>query len=186
MEAWGWALLILAAVVAVGVIAWAMMQRRRSTKLREGFGPEYAHTVEERGDRRKAEAELAERKKRVDKLHVRALTPQEHERYSGAWRATQTRFVDSPGEAIAEADRLIAEVMTERGYPVTDFDQRTADISVDHPHVVANYRAGHQLYLASTRGEATTEDLRQAMMHYRALFDELLEAREPARAGERR
>ena len=187
MELWQWVLIIaLAVIVPAAIIIWLYLRNQRSKQLREGFGPEYEHAVEEHGDRRKAEAELAERRKRIQKLHIRPLTREEYERYADAWRATQTRFVDSPKDAINEADRLITEVMAARGYPMSDFEQRAADVSVDHPNVVANYRSAHRIHEASARGEASTEQLRQAMVHYRALFDELLEAPEPADVRPRR
>jgi hypothetical protein len=165
-------------VLAVLLALWAVMsfmQRRRSHRLQEGFGPEYERTVHDTGNRRRAESELEDRQKRVEKLHIRPLSPDERSRYSGAWQETQARFVDDPDGSIGDADRLVGDVMEARGYPVGDFEQRTADISVDHPEVVTNYRAAHGIALAHERGESTTEDLRQGMIHYRALFDELLE-----------
>lgn len=181
MEPWAWAvILFLAVVIPAAIIIWLYQRQERSKGLREGFGPEYERALEEHGSRRKAETELAERRKRIEKLHIRPLAREEHDRYADAWRATQTRFVDSPKDAINEADRLVGEVMAARGYPMSDFEQRAADVSVDHPHVVANYRSAHRIQEASERGEASTEQLRQAMVHYRALFDELLEAPEPA------
>ncbi len=173
-------LIVLAIVVVVvlAIVAWAIMQRQRSEELRQRFGPEYDRAVAERGDQRRAEAELEERRKRVEQLHIRLLTPEERERFAEAWRMTQARFVDEPSVAIEEADRLVTDVMETRGYPVGDFEQRAADISVDHPDVVSNYRAAHAIARANARGEANTEDLRQAMVHYRALFEDLLETRE--------
>jgi hypothetical protein len=125
--------------------------------------------------RRRAESELAERERRREYLEIVPLEPAARERYAEAWRDTQARFVDSPEQAIREADHLVTEVMRERGYPMEDFDQRAADVSVDHPNVTENYRAAHATSLANDQGEASTEDLRQAMVHYRALFVELLE-----------
>jgi hypothetical protein len=187
MEPWAWAVIIfLAVVIPAAIIIWLFQRQQRSKTLREGFGPEYEHAVEEHGDRRRAETELAQRRKRIEKLHIRPLNREEHDRYADAWRATQTRFVDSPKEAIGQADRLVGEVMAARGYPMSDFEQRAADVSVDHPHVVSNYRSAHGIHEASDRGEASTEQLRQAMVHYRALFDELLEAPEPADIRSRR
>jgi hypothetical protein len=172
-------IIILAVVVVlvVGAGAWAMMQRR-SQELRERFGPEYDRVLSERGDARQAESELAARQKRVDKLEIHPIEPEQREHFIEAWRSTQARFVDAPPQAIKDADRLVSEVMQARGYPVGDFEQRAADVSVDHPIVVENYRAARAIALANERGQASTEDLRQAIVHYRALFEDLLETRE--------
>jgi len=168
------------AVLAVAAAAWMFYQKRRSEQLRAGFGPEYDRAVQTTGDRSKAEQELEARQKRVEALNLRALSPDQRTRFAEAWRQTQAHFVDDPGGAVGEADRLIGEVMQTRGYPVGDFEQRAADISVDHPAVVTNYRAAHRIAGAQARGEASTEDLRQAMVHYRALFEDLLETDTPA------
>ena len=169
-------LLIVVAVVAVlAVAAWWFMQQRRSEHLRSRFGPEYEHEVEEKGSRRKAEAELRGREKRVEKLDIRPLEPSARQGFLQRWTEVQAKFVDDPARAVAYADDLLAEVMRTRGYPVSDFDQRAGDISVDHPKVVEHYRSGHEIALKHERGDAGTEDLRQAMIHYRALFDELVE-----------
>ena len=165
-------------LIALGLIA--LLWRHRSRRLQEQFGPEYKHAVRKYGDARKAEVELAAREKRVRKLEIRPLTEEEQSRFAKVWRGTQARFVDEPSKAVGEADGLIKEVMQTRGYPVGDFDQRAADVSVDHPSVVTNYRAGREIAARNKRGEATTEDLRQAMMHYRSLFEELTELAEPA------
>jgi len=164
-------------VVIVGAIAWMMMQRR-SEELRKRFGPEYDRVISERGDARQAESELAARQRRVDKFDIHPIDPAERNQFIDAWRATQARFVDAPADAIKDADRLVSEVMRARGYPVGDFDQRAADVSVDHPIVVENYRAARAIAVANQRGDASTEDLRQAIVHYRALFEDLLETRE--------
>jgi nitrogen fixation-related uncharacterized protein len=180
-------IVILTVVVAVILIALGLivvLWRRRSRRLREQFGPEYKHAVREYGDARKAEAELAAREKRVRKLEVRPLTHEEQSRFAEVWRTTQARFVDEPSKAVDKADGLIKEVMQTRGYPVGDFDQRAADISVDHPNMVTNYRAGREIAARNKSGEATTEDLRQAMMYYRSLFEELMEVAEPATSKE--
>jgi hypothetical protein len=168
-------LIILAAVVLIAV-AIVLAVRRRSERLRERFGPEYDRTVEQAGGRRSAESELAARQRRVDSLDIRPLDLEARDEFARQWRDAQARFVDEPAQAVAIADRLVAEVMRERGYPVEDFEQREADISVDHPRVVQNYRAGHALSMAAQQGRAGTEDLRQAMVHYRSLFEELLES----------
>jgi hypothetical protein len=171
-------ILIIALAVVIGIVVWIMSQRRRTENLRKQFGPEYDRAVTEHGDQRRAEAELAARQARVEQLHIRQLEPADRERYSATWHSTQARFVDEPAVAIAEADRLVAEVMHARGYPVGDFEQRVADISVDHPDVVSNYRAARTIALANERGEANTEDLRKAMVYYRALFEDLLDMKE--------
>jgi predicted nucleic acid-binding protein len=177
MPDWVWILLVVV-VLALVVVAWLAWQRQRSQHLRQQFGPEYDRTVTEREDRRQAEAELLARQRRRDELQVRPLDPSARERYADGWRDIQSRFVDRPVDSVREADQLISALMQERGYPVEDFDQRAADISVDHPTVVDNYRSAHAIFLVSDRDEASTEDLRKAMLHYRALFDELL-AEEP-------
>lgn len=174
MPEWIWAVVIVAAVLLLAVVAW-QITRARSQRLRDRFGGEYDRTIERTGRRREAEAELREREKRREELEIRPLPPLSRERYAEEWRRVQARFVDEPAGAVAEADRLVAQVMRERGYPMDDFEQRAADVSVDHPAVVEDYRAGHAIYLAYDRGDAGTEDLRQAMVHYRALFAELLE-----------
>jgi hypothetical protein len=171
-------ILAIAVILIVGIVAWIMMQRRRTEELRKRFGPEYDRVMSERGDARQAESELAARQKRVEGFDIHPLAPGERERFIEAWRSTQARFVDAPAAAIKEADRLVTEVMRARGYPVGDFEQRAADVSVDHPTVVENYRAARAIALANERGEAGTEELRQAMVHYRALFEDLLETRE--------
>ena len=171
-------LLIIVVVLVAGGLAWTLMQRRRSEELRERFGPEYDRTVSQLGDQRQAEAELAARQKRVESFKLQPLAPADRGRFVEEWRATQARFVDEPAAAIQAADQLVAEAMRARGYPVGDFEQRAADISVDHPNVVENYRAARAIALANERGEASTENLRQAMVYYRALFQDLLETRE--------
>jgi hypothetical protein len=163
-------------VIALIVAAVLVMRQRSSQQLQEGFGPEYDRTVEERGgDRREAEAELRERRDRREQFDIRPLEPAARDGYADRWRAAQRRFVDQPGPAVGEADALVMEVMRDRGYPVADeFEQRAADVSVDHPVVVEHYRAAHVISTRATGGEAGTEDLRQAMVHFRALFEELL------------
>jgi hypothetical protein len=162
-------------VVIVAVAAWLYVRKRRATtaSLRDKFGPEYDRAVLAHGS--KAELKLADREKRIEKLSIRDLDATEHERYSKQWQALQSRFVDSPKGAVAEADDLVSSVMKARGYPVSDFDQRAADMSVDHPRVVENYRSGHAIALRVGKDAATTEDLRTAMIHYRSLFEELVE-----------
>ena len=169
--------LIVVAVVVIAVVllaAWWISQRNRSKELHERFGPEYERAVDEVGDRRRAEAELAAREKRVKELSIRDLSPSERARFSQSWTEVQARFVDDPRAATIEADNLVGSVMEARGYPVGDFEQRASDISVEHPDLVQNYRAAHGLRQRSDRGDASTEDLRQALVHYRSLFAELL------------
>lgn len=167
---------VLIAVVLIGAVVWITMNRMRSQKLRQRFGPEYDRTIREQGNIRKAEAALEARARRVAKLHIRPLSPTDAERFDSAWRGIQARFVDDPRGAVTEADRLVGELMAARGYPVGEFEQRVADISVDHPDVVMNYRAAREIAVQHSAGRATTEDLRQAMVHYRALFRDLLES----------
>jgi hypothetical protein len=172
-------LIVLAAAVIliIAVLAWLYMRKRRSTTadLRQKFGPEYERALRTHGSERKAEAKLADREKRVEKLNLRNLDPMEHERFLKRWESVQSRFVDSPKGAVTEADDLVSFVMKTRGYPLSEFDQRAADISVDHPRVVENYRSAHEIALRVGKDQATTEDLRTAMIHYRSLFEELVQ-----------
>jgi len=171
-------LVVAAVVVVVALVAWAATRKRRTTQLVSHFGPEYDRTVEQLGSKAKAEADLAARAKHRAKLTIRPLSPADHDRFADAWHRTQEGFVDDPTGSVARADALVAEVMGLRGYPMGEFEQQAADISVDYPALVENYRAAHRLALDSARGDIGTEDLRQAMVRYRALFAELLEARE--------
>ena len=178
---------VLMAIILIAAIVWITLSRVRSQRLRQRFGPEYERTIRTEGNVRKAEAALEARAKRVAGLHIQPLNSTDAQRFDAAWRAVQTRFVDDPRGAVTEADRLVGEVMAVRGYPVGDFEQRVADVSVDHPDVVMNYRAAREIALQHAEGKATTEDLRQAMVHYRALFRDLLEtARDEIREPERR
>jgi len=164
-------------VLVIAVLAWLFLQKRRSTTagLRQRFGPEYERAVQKHGSERKAEVKLANRQDRVEKLSIRDLDPLERERFSTQWESVQSRFVDSPRGAVAEADDLVSSLMKTRGYPVSDFDQRADDISVDHPRVVENYRSAHHIALQVGTNGASTEDLRTAMIHYRSLFEELVQ-----------
>jgi len=169
-------------IVLVATIALIWWRERRSKHLRARFGPEYLRTLEEIGNRHQAEAHLHRLEKRVESFSIRALPPEEKARYAASWRKVQADFIDSPGEALNRADELLGSVMEARGYPVSDFEQRSADLSVDHAAVVQNYRAAHDIALRHKRGEADTEALRQAMIHYRALFAELADELEGAQA----
>jgi hypothetical protein len=171
---------------ALVVILWYVVERGRSARLRRRFGPEYERVLRSTGSQRAAEAELHERERRVRSLEIRRLLPADRDRFASRWREVQTRFVDEPGEAVEQADRLVSEVMSARGYPMADFEQRAADVSVDHPQVVDHYRTAHRIGGRRNGAATDTEELRQAMVHYRALFSELLEtddraarAREP-------
>jgi hypothetical protein len=171
----GTVIAIVVALVLLVVIAWLMLDRKKSGQLRSRFGPEYDRALEAHPTRREAEADLADRQKRVEHLTIRPLDPNERQRFSDLWRRQQERFVDDPQAAVGEADALVSEVMRTRGYPMAEFDQRAADISVDHPAVVEHYRAGHDIAARQRAGSANTEDLRSAMLHFRALFEELLQ-----------
>jgi predicted nucleic acid-binding protein len=153
-------------------------KRRRTERLRERFGPEYERSVDHFGGQQAAEKELTSRERNRQKLDIVPLSPEVRERYAENWREVQTAFVDNPSSAVGQADRLVAQVMRERGYPIDDFDQRAADISVDHPHVADNYRTAHMIYLSQEKADIGTEAQREALVHYRALFEELLEPEE--------
>jgi hypothetical protein len=174
-------LLVVIAAVIVAALVYMFERRRRSQNLREQFGPEYDRVVQKQGDVHKGERLLEFRQKHRKTLDIRPLSNEEHARFSNRWREVQAQFVDDPSGAVAIADELIIEVMQARGYPTADFTQRAADISVDHPVVVENYRAAQEIAQRRSRGQASTEDLRQAMVHYRALFSELLDERQSLR-----
>lgn len=176
-EQWAVAAVI---VVALILLAWLVVReqrRKQSVHLRQRFGPEYARVVSERGDRAKAESELLAREKRVEGLKIVPLSPTDAARFSQAWGQLQTQFVDNPTGVVIEADRLVRDLMVKRGYPMADFERRAADISVHHPTVVETYRSARDIAARSQQGAASTEDLRKAVVYYRALFDELLEVR---------
>jgi hypothetical protein len=177
-------IIVLLVVVVVVLAATVFLQRRKSEHLKSRFGPEYERALKETGDKRKAEAALHEREKRVEKLSIRRLTPAHREQFTRDWQQIQAEFVDDPEGSISRADSLLQDVMAERGYPVESFDQAAADVSVDHPAVVQHYRAGHDIAVRHRQGEASTEDLRQAMIHYRELFDELVTDEEATRRTE--
>jgi hypothetical protein len=161
-------------VIIGGLLALVFSRRKRSDQLHEHFGPEYDHTVQALGDEKKAQTELDARQKHVDALNIRPLSATEREHYVADWAAVQSKFVDEPGQAIGDADRLIMEVMQLRAYPVSDFEQRAADISVNYPDLVSNYRAAREIATKNKQGQADTEELRKAMIYYRSLFEELL------------
>jgi FtsZ-interacting cell division protein ZipA len=176
MSEWSWifiAVLAVVAVLAIVVGLW-VSRRRRSARLKEQFGPEYDRTVGELGEQRAAEAELVAREKKHKKLDIIFLTPEARQEHAAMWAKVQTDFVEDPQDAVGRAERLVTRVMRERGYPIDDFDQRAADVSVDHPDVVENYRSAHAIYLSQHNGDISTEDARQAFVHYRALFERLL------------
>jgi hypothetical protein len=173
----------LAVIVIAGIAAWLFFRKRRTGKLRTKFGgAEYDRALKEDGSRRHAEAGLKERTERVENLNIRPLAAGDRARFVESWGRVQARFVDGPGGAVTEADQLLRDVMSTRGYPVSDFEQQAADISVDHPLVMENYRTAHAIAVRQTQGQANTEDLRQAMIHYRTLFEDLVGEPEVARA----
>lgn len=179
MDTWIWVVIAVVAAIVVLAVIWSALRSRRSQVLRERFGPEYDRVAADAPTKREAESELRARADRREQFELRPLSPEQRESYRAHWSAVQAEFVDDPAQAVAEADSLIQNVMRDRGYPVDDFDTRAADLSVDHPDVVENYRAGHGIATAHERGKAGTEELRKALQHYRALFQELLEV-EPA------
>jgi len=172
-------ILVIAVLVIIGIAVMTLRSRERE-RLQKHFGSEYEHQVEAAGgSKARAEAELLKREKRVHKLEIKPLPPRERDRFAEEWQQVQARFVDDPERSIALADALVAEVMSARGYPVQDFEQRAADISVEHPKVVENYRAAHDIAIRHSKGKAGTEDLRAALLGYRSLFDELLGVDQP-------
>lgn len=167
--------LVAVVLVLLGVIGALLMRQQRSRHLQEGFGPEYDRVVTERGDQRAGEKELLERRKRHDDFEIRPLDPSVRDEYLARWETTQRRFVDHPAAAVGQASVLVRQVMRDRGYPLDgDFEQLAADVSVEHPVVVENYRAAHAISARASDGQASTEELRQSMVHFRALFDDLL------------
>jgi hypothetical protein len=169
--------------LAFGIAIMALALEQRSKRLRNKFGPEYERLISETGDRRTAETVLERRERRVHRLHLQPLTSIDRAHFQERWRQVQVQFVDDPSRALAQADRLTGEVMTAEGYPMREFEERVADISVDHPVVVENYREAHDVALRNGEGRACTEDLRRAMIHYRKLFDELVDEPHLATAG---
>jgi hypothetical protein len=170
--------LVIALVAACAVAGWLYYQKKQSERLKMRFGPEYDRALSEHHDTTEAERNLRERAERVEHLNIRALDPDERARFADRWQQVQARFVDNPNRATDDADELVGEVMATRGYPVGDFEQRAADVSVNHPRVVEHYRVAHEIALRNARGDADTEQLRQALVHFRALFEDLLEVEE--------
>jgi hypothetical protein len=175
------AIVVIALLVLGAAFMWWSSQNRRTKELQSTFGHEYDRTVGEAGSRRDAERELQERQQRVQRLRIKPLTHEEVRAFDEEWQGVQAHFVDDPKGAIKDADTLVGRVMDKRGYPVGDFEQKAADVSVDHPSVVTHYREAHRISVASDRADATTEELRQAMQHYRALFADLLQTTEARR-----
>jgi hypothetical protein len=178
MPAWSWVVIAVAVVIVVALailVARSASRRKRTERLKNHFGPEYDRAVGEAGDPGAAEKALVARERKRQKLDIVALAPESRAKYAEHWRAVQTAFVDNPSRAVGDADRLVTQVMRERGYPVDDFDQRAADISVDHPNVVEHYRAAHVIHMAQEKGDIGTEAQREAFVHYRALFEKLLD-----------
>jgi hypothetical protein len=177
MDTWVWIVIAVVAAIVLLAVFLGATRTRRTRGLQDRFGNEYDRTVQQTGGKRDAERELQERQKRHDALELRPLSAQQRDRYVQEWEMTQSRFVDDPTGAVAEADRLVQRVMKDRGYPVDDFEQRAADISVEHPDLVEKYRTAHGVAQKSEQGQASTEDLRHSVRHYRAVFGELLEVR---------
>lgn len=175
MDTLGWIVIIAVILIAAG-LAWLLVRRTRTRTLQRDFGSEYDRTMARAGDRGAAETDLRDRRDRVGALELRPLSQADHDRFASDWTKVQAEFVDAPGEAVGDADHLIQQVMMKRGYPVEDFDRRAADISVQHPDVVENYRSAHSIAVKESRADtdADTEALRKAMVYYRSLFDELL------------
>ena len=181
MATWLWAVIIVIAAVVVLAVLAAALRMRRTQHLKGQFGPEYDRITADAPTRREAEAELRERERRREQFELRPLDPRKADRYRSRWQNLQASFVDDPAGSVVEADAMIRSVMKDRGYPVEDFETRAADLSVDHPNVVQNYRTAHGIALEHERGDADTESLRTALRHYRALFDELMETKEAVR-----
>lgn len=179
MPVWSWFFIAAAVLIALTLLLAAVLAaagRKRTGRLKDHFGAEYERAVDDAGDQRAAEKELVARERKRKRLDIIALSPEAHQRYAQQWEEVQRSFVDEPSDAVGYADRLVTEVMRERGYPISDFDQRAADISVDHPDTVEHYRAAHTLHLAQEKADIGTEAQRQAFVHYRALFEQLLGA----------
>lgn len=170
------AIILIIAILVIAVAAWALFQRDRTRKLKTQFGPEYDRLSHQENSPRRAEAILDERRKRVSKFQIHPLSREECDRFAADWRRVQEHFVDSPRSAVAQADELINQALQARGYPMSEFEQRADDLSVDHPRVVQNYRIAHEIAMSDPHGAVSTEDLRKAMQHYRTLFEDVLDA----------
>jgi hypothetical protein len=169
-------IILIAAILALAIAGWLVIQKEKTRRLKKQFGPEYDRLIDQEKSPHRAEAMLLERQRRVEQYHIHRLTPEERDVFSSKWRATQEHFVDSPRDAVQQADSLVADAMQTRGYPMADFEQRAADLSVEHPMVVENYRIAHDLAQRDAQGSASTEDLRKAMQYYRILFEHVLDA----------
>ena len=183
VQTWVVVAVILLALIAAAWLISRELRRRQSLRLQQRFGPEYSRVISARGDRTRAEAELLARERRVERLELVALTPEDAAKFSQAWGVLQARFIDNPRGVVVEADALVRDLMVKRGYPMADFERRAADISVDHPTVVDAYRSARAIALRDQKGQASTEELRKAVVYYRALFDELLEVRRPTQVS---
>ena len=170
-------IILIAAVAVIAVAVWAFIRRERTRKLKHQFGPEYDRLSDQEKSSRRAEVLLGERQRRVEKYSIRTLTREECDSFAVKWRAAQEHFVDDPHDAIAQADSLVTDAMRTRGYPMADFEQRAADLSVDYPAVTGEYRIAHDIAIRDSQGSASTEDLRNAMQHYRNLFEHILDTR---------
>jgi hypothetical protein len=175
-------LVVIVLVAIILIVTLLLLRKRKSDRLKQQFGPEYDRTVKEQGGQR-AETILAEREQRVKKFAIHPLTRDDRERYVLEWTQVQKQFVDDPSLAVGDADKLVTDVMASRGYPMGDFEQRAADVSVNYPGVVQNYRAARSIVVRHGRGQAGTEELRQAMVHFRSLFDELLDLPKTEKIG---
>jgi hypothetical protein len=174
---------VVIAIIVIAAIAFVISRKRRTQKLRARFGPEYERVIEQEGDTRRAEGVLEFRQKRREKFNLRSLSQVDRSRFLTRWNEVQAQFVDDPRGTVSVADALVADVIEARGYPMGEFEQRAADLSVDYPLIVDNYRAAHEIAVRHSAGRASTEDLRQAIVHYRALFQELLEEPQTQRKG---
>lgn len=183
IQTWVIVAVVLLALVGAAWLITREQRRKQSQRLRQRFGPEYARVISERGGQNQAEAELRAREKRVERLKLHALTAEDATKFGAAGAALQTRFVDNPRLAVVEADRLVRDLMVRRGYPMADFERRAADISVEYPTVVGAYRSARAIAVRDQDGQASTEELRQAVVYYRTLFEELLETRRPKMAS---
>ncbi len=171
------AIILVLAIAVIALLAFILLQRAKTQKLRSKFGPEYDRVVDREGNTRRAEAVLDSRQRRIEKFEIRRLSHEECKRFADQWRMVQEHFVDDPRRSVADADQLVNDALQSRGYPMAEFEQRAADMSVDHPRVVEDYRTAHEIAIREKRGQASTEDLRRAMQHYRNLFEHVLDTK---------